>query len=204
MLVGIKNSQCKGRAREATTIFKEKILNKSRSEVCECWKGKGTCRSGWIYCSWCERQNSVWASSYKILYSCASFCWKQRQWSRYGVSPSKILCASFLLQFCYFSWHSLSVGTIIKRQLHNNFSGLFFGLPFTKPNPEFVQSVKSQFQPQSKILVVCQEGLRLVYDFLHYLVASYTNCPWSCGRKLALIFSVLNFTFLEHGAPTLI
>ncbi|KAL3715839.1 hypothetical protein ACJRO7_007572 [Eucalyptus globulus] len=51
-------------------------------------------------------------------------------------------------------------GTIIKRQLHNNFSGLFYGLPFTKPNPEFVQSVKSQFSPQSKILLVCQEGLR--------------------------------------------
>ncbi|KAG4915986.1 hypothetical protein JHK82_053624 [Glycine max] len=51
-------------------------------------------------------------------------------------------------------------GTIIKRQLHNNFSGLFFGLPFTKPNPEFVQSVKSQFPPESKLLVVCQEGLR--------------------------------------------
>ncbi|KAL8261689.1 hypothetical protein R6Q59_025738 [Mikania micrantha] len=52
------------------------------------------------------------------------------------------------------------IGTIIKRQLHNNFSGLFYGLPFTKPNPEFVQSVKSQFSPDSKILVVCQEGLR--------------------------------------------
>ncbi|KAK7285512.1 hypothetical protein RJT34_20286 [Clitoria ternatea] len=51
-------------------------------------------------------------------------------------------------------------GTIIKRTLHNNFSGLFFGLPFTKPNPEFVQSVKSQFPPESKLLVVCQEGLR--------------------------------------------
>ncbi|XP_071737525.1 rhodanese-like domain-containing protein 9, chloroplastic [Rutidosis leptorrhynchoides] len=51
-------------------------------------------------------------------------------------------------------------GTIVKRQLHNNFSGLFYGLPFTKPNPEFVQSVKSQFSPDSKILVVCQEGLR--------------------------------------------
>ncbi|KAL1818116.1 hypothetical protein DCAR_0522641 [Daucus carota subsp. sativus] len=51
-------------------------------------------------------------------------------------------------------------GTIIKRQLHNNFSGLFYGLPFTKPNPEFVQSVKSQFSPDSKVLVVCQEGLR--------------------------------------------
>ncbi|MEI4889677.1 rhodanese-like domain-containing protein, partial [Klebsiella pneumoniae] len=25
------------------------------------------------------------------------------------------------------------LGTIIKRQLHNNFSGLFYGLPFTKP-----------------------------------------------------------------------
>ncbi|KAK4281830.1 hypothetical protein QN277_013279 [Acacia crassicarpa] len=51
-------------------------------------------------------------------------------------------------------------GTIIKRTLHNNFSGLFFGLPFTKLNADFVQSVKSQLSPESKILVVCQEGLR--------------------------------------------
>ncbi|KAM7264909.1 hypothetical protein ACFE04_002592 [Oxalis oulophora] len=51
-------------------------------------------------------------------------------------------------------------GTIIKRTVHNNFAGLFFGLPFTKQNPEFVQTVKSQFSPESKILVVCQEGLR--------------------------------------------
>ncbi|XVF75864.1 hypothetical protein PTKIN_Ptkin13bG0221400 [Pterospermum kingtungense] len=51
-------------------------------------------------------------------------------------------------------------GTIVKRTLHNNFSGLFFGLPFTKPNPEFVQSVKTQFSPDSKLLLVCQEGLR--------------------------------------------
>ncbi|KAI3678146.1 hypothetical protein L6452_37427 [Arctium lappa] len=51
-------------------------------------------------------------------------------------------------------------GTIVKRQLHNNFSGLFYGLPYTKPNPEFVQSVKSQYSPDSKILIVCQEGLR--------------------------------------------
>ncbi|XP_057783463.1 rhodanese-like domain-containing protein 9, chloroplastic isoform X1 [Salvia miltiorrhiza] len=52
------------------------------------------------------------------------------------------------------------LGTIIKRTVHNNFSGLFFGLPFTKPNPEFVQSVKSQFSSESKLLLVCQEGLR--------------------------------------------
>ncbi|WOK92583.1 rhodanese-like domain-containing protein 9, chloroplastic isoform X2 [Canna indica] len=51
-------------------------------------------------------------------------------------------------------------GTIIKRQLHNNFAGLFFGLPFTKPNPDFVRSVKQQFPADSKLLVVCQEGLR--------------------------------------------
>lgn len=52
------------------------------------------------------------------------------------------------------------LGTIIKRTVHNNFSGLFFGLPFTKMNPDFVQSVKSQFSPESKLLLVCQEGLR--------------------------------------------
>ncbi|KAE8726601.1 Rhodanese-like domain-containing protein 9 [Hibiscus syriacus] len=50
--------------------------------------------------------------------------------------------------------------TIIKRTLRNNFSGLLFGLPFTKLNPEFVQSVKSRFSPESKLLLVCQEGLR--------------------------------------------
>lgn len=52
------------------------------------------------------------------------------------------------------------LGTIIKRTLHNNFSGLFFGIPFTKLNDDFVQSVKSQFSPESKLLLVCQEGLR--------------------------------------------
>ncbi|KAA8518249.1 hypothetical protein F0562_015868 [Nyssa sinensis] len=52
------------------------------------------------------------------------------------------------------------LGTIVKRTVHNNFSGLFFGLPFTKLNPDFEKSVKSQFQPQSKLLLVCQEGLR--------------------------------------------
>ncbi|XP_026413373.1 rhodanese-like domain-containing protein 9, chloroplastic [Papaver somniferum] len=51
-------------------------------------------------------------------------------------------------------------GTIVKRTVHNNFSGLFFGIPFTKRNTEFVKSVGSQFSPDSKLLLVCQEGLR--------------------------------------------
>lgn len=52
------------------------------------------------------------------------------------------------------------IGTIVKRQLHNNFAGLFFGLPFTKLNPDFARTVKDKFSPESKLLVVCQEGLR--------------------------------------------
>lgn len=52
------------------------------------------------------------------------------------------------------------IGTIVKRQLHNNFAGLFFGLPFTKLNPDFALTVKDKFSPESKLLVVCQEGLR--------------------------------------------
>ncbi|KAJ3693164.1 hypothetical protein LUZ60_008644 [Juncus effusus] len=52
------------------------------------------------------------------------------------------------------------LGTIIKRTVHNNFSGLFFGLPFTKPNPDFVTSVKKELPLDSKILLICQEGLR--------------------------------------------
>ncbi|XP_006856459.2 rhodanese-like domain-containing protein 9, chloroplastic isoform X2 [Amborella trichopoda] len=52
------------------------------------------------------------------------------------------------------------LGTILKRTVHNNFSGLFFGLPFTKPNPEFVKSVNEKFSTDSKLLLVCQEGMR--------------------------------------------
>ncbi|KAF8712036.1 hypothetical protein HU200_028868 [Digitaria exilis] len=52
------------------------------------------------------------------------------------------------------------IGTIVKRQLHNNFAGLFFGLPFTKLNTDFAKAVKDKFSPESKLLVVCQEGLR--------------------------------------------
>ncbi|XP_020589418.1 rhodanese-like domain-containing protein 9, chloroplastic [Phalaenopsis equestris] len=52
------------------------------------------------------------------------------------------------------------IGTIVKRTIHNNFVGILFGLPFTKLNPEFVEAVKSQFPSDSKLLVVCQEGLR--------------------------------------------
>lgn len=63
------------------------------------------------------------------------------------------------------------LGTIIKRTVHNNFAGLFFGLPFTKRNLEFTKMVKDKFSPESKLLVVCQEGLRLVnsavVDFCH-------------------------------------
>lgn len=52
------------------------------------------------------------------------------------------------------------LGTIVNRTLHNNFSGLFYGLAFTKPNPEFVSSVEKIFPKDSKLLLVCQEGLR--------------------------------------------
>ncbi|KAL5719478.1 Rhodanese-like domain-containing protein 9 [Ranunculus cassubicifolius] len=66
----------------------------------------------------------------------------------------------------YVSTHTLRIriwvgsGTFLLRTVHNGFSGLFFGIPFTKPNAEFVQSVKNQFSPDRKLLVVCQEGLR--------------------------------------------
>lgn len=69
----------------------------------------------------------------------------------------------------------------MKRQLHNNFAGLFFGLTFTKPNPEFVQSVKSQFSPETKLLLICQEGLRLVF-----LQPSYENGRFGASSILNL------------------
>lgn len=52
------------------------------------------------------------------------------------------------------------INTIINRTLHNNFSGLFYGLAFTKPNPDFMSSVEKKFSKDSKLLLVCQEGLR--------------------------------------------
>ncbi|KAG8503956.1 hypothetical protein CXB51_002265 [Gossypium anomalum] len=81
-------------------------------------------------------------------------------------SFSTQLISQFKYYITYMLICSVCAGTIVKRTLHNNFSGLFFGLPFTKLNPEFVQSVKSQFSPESKLLLVCQEGLRLVLTML--------------------------------------
>jgi hypothetical protein len=46
------------------------------------------------------------------------------------------------------------LGTILLTTVHNNFSGLFFGIPFIGPNPDFVQSVESQLSPESKLLIV--------------------------------------------------
>ncbi|KAL4198193.1 hypothetical protein AMTRI_Chr03g138950 [Amborella trichopoda] len=52
------------------------------------------------------------------------------------------------------------LGTILKRTVNNNFSGLSFGLPFTKPNSEFVKSVNEKFSTDNKLLLVYQEGMR--------------------------------------------
>ena len=76
--------------------------------------------------------------------------------------------------------------------MHNNFSGLFFGLSFTKLNPDFVKLVKGQFSTDSKLLLVCQEGMRLVYvvqmfslfipmmNLIHE--ENITNSSWVCTR----------------------
>eukprot|EP00271_Cylindrocystis_brebissonii_P012804 TRINITY_DN32307_c0_g1_i1.p1 TRINITY_DN32307_c0_g1~~TRINITY_DN32307_c0_g1_i1.p1 ORF type:complete len:247 (-),score=46.36 TRINITY_DN32307_c0_g1_i1:589-1329(-) len=50
--------------------------------------------------------------------------------------------------------------TMIKRQAHMSFAGIFYGLAFTKPNEEFTSSLEKQFGKDSKLLLVCQEGLR--------------------------------------------
>lgn len=72
----------------------------------------------------------------------------------------------------YFNFF-LCEGTIVKRQVHNNFAGLFFGLPFTKLNTDFAKTVKEKFSPESKLLVVCQEGLRSVTDQAFLLSGSF-------------------------------
>lgn len=91
--------------------------------------------------------------------------------------------------------------------MHNNFSGLFFGIPFTKPNPDFLQSVKTQLQPESKLLVVCQEGLRLVYDIQALNFAFFEHVPffynYVIGAKYIPTLSMIIFTG-ELGWPPLV
>ncbi|CAN8317995.1 unnamed protein product [Cochlearia groenlandica] len=67
------------------------------------------------------------------------------------------------------------LGTIVKRTVHNNFSGLFFGLPFTKLNPDFDKSVRKEFSQDSKLLIVCQEGLRSAAAASRLEEAGYDN-----------------------------
>eukprot|EP00249_Psilotum_nudum_P005387 c18825_g1_i1 orf=223-963(+) len=70
------------------------------------------------------------------------------------------------------------IGTIIRRTLHNNFSGLFFGLAFTKLNPEFVNSFEKKFSKDSKLLLVCQEGLRSLTAAEKLKDAGYQNLAY--------------------------
>jgi rhodanese-related sulfurtransferase len=52
------------------------------------------------------------------------------------------------------------IGTLLRKQMHMSFAGTFYGVAFTKTNPDFVATFEKQFQKDSKILIVCQEGLR--------------------------------------------
>ncbi|CAI5513585.1 unnamed protein product [Closterium sp. Naga37s-1] len=53
------------------------------------------------------------------------------------------------------------VGTMIRRAAHTSMPGNLYGLAFTKPNPDFISTIRSKFSsPDAKILFVCQEGLR--------------------------------------------
>ncbi|GJP52674.1 hypothetical protein CLOM_g11767 [Closterium sp. NIES-68] len=53
------------------------------------------------------------------------------------------------------------IGTIVRRIAHTSMPGNLYGLAFTKPNPDFISTIRSKFPtPDSKILFVCQEGLR--------------------------------------------
>lgn len=70
------------------------------------------------------------------------------------------------------------IGTIIYRQLHYGFSGLFYGLAYTKQNPEFASSVLKQFPKDSKLLLVCNEGLRSGYATEKLEAEGYQNLAY--------------------------
>jgi rhodanese-related sulfurtransferase len=78
------------------------------------------------------------------------------------------------------------IGTIIKRQAHNNFAGLFYGLAFTKENPNFNSTVTEKFPKDSKLLLVCNEGLRSGYASERLEDLGYKNVAY-IARGLQIV-----------------
>lgn len=66
---------------------------------------------------------------------------------------------------------------MIKKFAHNSFAGAFYGLAFTKENDDFLGTIQKKYKKDDKILMVCQEGLRLVFQAL-----SLTVVIWSYQR----------------------
>eukprot|EP00897_Mesotaenium_endlicherianum_P001161 jgi/Mesen1/11045/ME000099S10485 len=91
------------------------------------------------------------------------------------------------------------IETIIKRQAHNNFAGMLYGLTFTKPNDNFVSQVEKTVNKDQKLLVVCQEGLRSSSATTKLQQAGYND--------LAMITAGLNVvppgTFPKEGSVEL-
>lgn len=137
-----------------------------------------------------ESNTSELASPHVAMYRSL---WRTRTTTLVCIPLSFLSCVGLVLQGCDINRCLLS-GTIIKRTVHNNFSGLFFGLAFTKPNPDFVQSVKQQFPADSKLLVVCQEGLRL---------AAATAVVIPCLFVIQMSASFSAYFTVASGTPTI-
>ncbi|XP_057867525.2 rhodanese-like domain-containing protein 9, chloroplastic isoform X2 [Cryptomeria japonica] len=91
------------------------------------------------------------------------------------------------------------LGTIFKRTMHNNFAGLLYGLSFTKLNSDFVPEVQQQFPPDSKLLLVCQEGLRSGVATKELEAAGYQNLAYITSG----LQSVKPGTFEKEGLKEL-
>ncbi|KAL0404977.1 UNVERIFIED_CONTAM: Rhodanese-like domain-containing protein 9, chloroplastic [Sesamum radiatum] len=67
------------------------------------------------------------------------------------------------------------LGTIIKRTVHNNFSGLFFGLPFTKPNPELCNLLRASFHLEASCYLFARRdsGISCRFLMLYLTESSY-------------------------------
>eukprot|EP00245_Coleochaete_scutata_P005467 TRINITY_DN19053_c0_g1_i1.p1 TRINITY_DN19053_c0_g1~~TRINITY_DN19053_c0_g1_i1.p1 ORF type:complete len:264 (-),score=39.60 TRINITY_DN19053_c0_g1_i1:531-1298(-) len=70
--------------------------------------------------------------------------------------------------------------TNIQRIVHQyGFQGLFFGVPFTKESDKFLPSVESEFpDKETKILVVCQKGLRSGRAATQLEMSGYSNVAY--------------------------
>lgn len=82
-------------------------------------------------------------------------------------------------------------GTLIKKFAHNSFAGAFYGLAFTKENNDFLGTIQKKYKKDDKILMVCQEGLRLALLLTVLLTCGPSRDDLDCHSRMPFFMWLL-------------